>query len=48
MDIEFTIDDLKAYTRPWKVTIHFELFPDNEIMESVCENEQDARHLVGK
>jgi hypothetical protein len=30
------------------VTIHFELFPDNEIMESVCENERDAQHLVGK
>jgi hypothetical protein len=48
MDIQFTIDDAKAYTRPWNVTIHFELFPDNEIMESVCENERDARHLVGK
>jgi hypothetical protein len=48
LDIQFTIDDAKAYTRPWNVTIHFELFPDNEIMESVCENERDARHLVGK
>jgi hypothetical protein len=48
MDIQFTIDDAKAYTRPWNVTIHFELFPDNEIMESVCENERDARHLVGR
>ena len=48
MDIQFTIDDVKAYTRPWNVTIHFELFADNEIMESVCENERDARHLVGK
>jgi hypothetical protein len=48
LDIEFTIDDPKAYLRPWSVTIHFELFPDNELMESVCENEQDAKHLVGK
>jgi hypothetical protein len=48
LDIQFTIDDAKAYTRPWNVTIRFELFPDNEIMESVCENERDARHLVGK
>ena len=48
MDYEITIDDPKAYTRPWKVTIPFELFADNELMESVCENEKDGRRLVGK
>ena len=48
MDMELTIDDPKAYQRPWKVTFHFELFPDNEIMESVCENELDWQHRVGK
>jgi hypothetical protein len=48
LDMELTIDDSKAYTRPWNVTFHFELFPDNEIMESVCENELDAKRLVGK
>ena len=26
----------------------FALFPDNELMESVCENERDFEHLVGK
>src|SRR3989454_2119953 len=48
MDMEITIDDPKAYRKPWSVTIHFVLFPDNELMESVCENEQDAKHMVGK
>jgi len=48
MDYEITIDDPKAYTRPWKVTMPFELFPDNELMESVCENEKDFERLVGK
>jgi hypothetical protein len=48
LDMELTIDDSKAYTRPWNVTFHFELFPDNEIMESVCENELDAKRLVGQ
>ncbi len=48
LDIQFTVDDAKAYTRPWNFTVHFELFPDNEIMESVCENELDAKHLVGR
>jgi hypothetical protein len=48
LDLELTIDDAKTYTKPWKTTIHFELFPDNELMESVCENELDAKRLVGK
>jgi len=48
LDMELTVDDPKTYTRPWSVTIHFELFPDNEIMESVCENELDWQHRVGK
>jgi hypothetical protein len=48
MDYEITIDDPKAYTKPWKVTIPFELFPDNELMEAVCENERDFDRLVGK
>ena len=48
MDYEITIDDPKAYTKSWTVRIPVELFPDNELMESVCENEKDAEHLVGK
>ena len=48
MEYEITIDDPKAYTRPWKATVPFELFADNELMESVCENEKDSYRLVGK
>ncbi len=48
LEFEITIDDPKTYTKPWKATVPFELFPDNELMESVCENEKDAEHLVGK
>jgi len=48
LDMELTVDDPKTYLRPWNVTIHFELYPDNEIMESVCENELDWQHRVGK
>jgi hypothetical protein len=44
--MEITIDDPKAYTKPWKATVHFEFFPDMELMESVCENEQDFKHMV--
>ena len=49
MDIELTIDDPKAYTKPWKAELHPELVPDTELLEFVCEeNERDVRHLVGK
>ena len=47
--LQGTIDDPKAYTKPWKsVTVHFKLLPDTELIEHICENEKDAPHLVGK
>jgi hypothetical protein len=49
MDIQITIDDPKAYTKPWTAELHPELIPDTELLESFCnENERDLRHLVGK
>ncbi len=49
LDVRITIDDPKAYTKPWTVTIPAELFPDGDLLEAVCnENEKDIRHLVGK
>jgi hypothetical protein len=48
MDIEFTFDDPKAYTKPWTVKVAFELMPDTELLEYVCENEKDLPHIVGK
>ncbi len=49
MDIQITIDDLKAYTKPWSVTIDPELLLDGDLLESVCnENEKDLEHLIPK
>jgi hypothetical protein len=49
IELRATIDDPKAYTKPWTVTIPMELVPDTELLEQVCnENEKDVRHLVGK
>jgi hypothetical protein len=49
LELEVTVDDPKAYTKPWKsVTVHFELLPDTELIEHLCENEKDAPHLLGK
>jgi len=48
MEIRITIDDPKAYTKPWTVTEAFNLMPDTELLENICENEKDVRHLVGQ
>ena len=49
LDIEVTIDDPKAYTKPWTVTVHQRIMADTELIEFVCqENEKDAPHLAGK
>src|SRR5712691_11999 len=49
MDVQFTFDDPKAYTKPWTVKIDPVLFVDGDLLESVCtENEKDLHHLVGK
>jgi hypothetical protein len=48
LEIQITIDDPKAYTRPWTVNARFDLVPDSELIENICENERDTPHLVGK
>jgi len=49
IDLQMTIDDSKAYTRPWTVTVPLVAQPDIELIEYACdENEKDVAHLVGK
>ena len=48
LEIQFTVDDPKAYVKPWTLTIAFELLPDTELIEHICDNEKDAGHIVGK
>ena len=48
LEIQFAIDDPKAYVKPWTVTLSFDLLPDTELIEHFCENEKDASHIVGK
>jgi hypothetical protein len=46
LDIEVTVDDPKAYTKPWTVTIRNEVMLDTELIEFVClENEQSTKHF---
>ena len=47
LSIEVTVDDPKAYTRPWTVTLTQRLMVDSEMMEFICnENEKSSQHYV--
>ena len=49
LEAEVTVDDPKAYTRPWTVKLKLDLVPDADLLDFTClENEKDAGHLVGK
>jgi hypothetical protein len=48
LELRITIDDPKAFTRPFTIIKYPTLRTDYEMLEYVCnENERDARHLVG-
>jgi hypothetical protein len=46
LEIEITVDDPKAYTKPWTVKLNQRIFSDTELIEFICE-ERDATHYVG-
>ena len=48
LELRVTIDDPKAYARPWSANIHLVYMPDTDMIEDMCDNEKDARHEVGK
>jgi hypothetical protein len=49
MELEMTVDDPKAYTKPWTVKIDLEFQLDTDLLEYVClEGERDSAHMVGK
>jgi hypothetical protein len=49
VEIQITIDDPKAYTRPWSVTEEVHLLTNTELLEFICnENNLDLEHLPGK
>jgi hypothetical protein len=49
LEIQITIDDPKAFTKPFTVVKHPQLRADYEMLEYFCgENERDSRHMVGK
>jgi hypothetical protein len=46
MDVEVTVDDPKAYTKPWTAKVNFILAADTDLLEFICaENEKDRQHM---
>jgi len=46
LEVDVTVDDPKAYTRPWTVSLKQFYVPDSDLLDSICvENEKDAAHL---
>jgi hypothetical protein len=47
INIDVTIDDPKAYTKPWNVKIAWRLVPDTDLIESICEENNQAPQNMG-
>jgi hypothetical protein len=46
LEIEVTVDDPKAYTRPWTVTLKQRMAIDTELIDEIClENEKSAQRM---
>jgi hypothetical protein len=46
LEVELTVDDPKAYTKPWSVSIKERLIADAELIDDIClENERSLEHL---
>jgi hypothetical protein len=49
LEIDVTVNDPKAYTKPWTAKVHESIVLNTELMDYICnENEKDLKHLVGK
>jgi len=46
LEIQVTVDDPKAYTKPWTVTLKQRIVVDAELIDEIClENEQSLQHM---
>jgi hypothetical protein len=49
LQMEITIDDPKAYSKPWTIRESAHLLAEGELIEHICEeNNRDPVHMVGK
>ncbi|HLK50829.1 MAG TPA: hypothetical protein VKT49_21960 [Bryobacteraceae bacterium] len=46
LNVQVTVDDPKAYTRPWTVTLKERIVLDTELIDEICiEGEQSLKHM---
>ena len=46
LEIRVTVDDPRAYTKPWTVTLKQRIVVDTELIDELCvENEQSLKHM---
>jgi hypothetical protein len=46
LEVQVTVDDPKAYTKPWTVTLRQRIVVDTELIDEIClENEQSLQHM---
>jgi hypothetical protein len=44
LQIEIAVEDAKAYTKPWSVTIEMAVQVDTQMLEEIClDNEKDTK-----
>jgi hypothetical protein len=49
LDVEMTFDDPKMYTKPFSIKVTYDLWPDSDLFEFVCnDNEKDRAHAIQK
>lgn len=49
LEIEVTVNDPKAYTKPWTVELKEAIQVDTELADEIClENEKSVQHMTGK
>jgi hypothetical protein len=46
IEVQVTVDDPKAYTKPWTVTLRQRVVVDTDLIDEMClENEQSLQHM---
>jgi len=49
LEVQITVNDPKAYTRPWSTKRYLKIALNTELIEDICnENERSMQHMVGK
>src|SRR5688572_2155675 len=46
LQVDLTLDDPKSYTKPWTVRVDFRIRPEEELIEFVCNENQQFRRRI--